>query len=99
MNRPMLWVLTFVLVLFPPLFCLCPGSCGNRFVGWTLATTTIKAGSALGSALNHNIKQLAGRVPQPTSQPAPARVGCLVRQFQSKALRFLAMAQYRRRGL
>jgi hypothetical protein len=39
------------------------------------ATVTVKAGSTLGSALNQNTKQLAGHVPQPTSQPAPSQAG------------------------
>lgn len=76
MNRPMLWVLTFVLVLVSPVAsAFAQAAAETASLGGLSATTTIKAGSALGSALNHNIKQLAGRVPQPTSQPAPARVG------------------------
>jgi hypothetical protein len=37
------------------------------------AGATAKAGSALGSALNHGSKQLAGRVPQQVAQPAPGK--------------------------
>jgi hypothetical protein len=37
------------------------------------AAATTKAGSALGSALNHGSKQLAGRVPQQVAQPAPGQ--------------------------
>jgi len=38
------------------------------------ATATVKAGSALGSALNRVNKQLAGRVSQQTSPPAPGKM-------------------------
>ena len=38
------------------------------------ATTTVKAGSSLGSALNQAGKQLSGRVQQQTAQPAPGRM-------------------------
>jgi hypothetical protein len=37
------------------------------------AAATAKAGSALGSALTHGSKQLAGRVPQQVAQPARGR--------------------------
>ncbi len=37
------------------------------------AGATAKAGSALGSALNHGSKQLAGRLPQQVAQPAPGK--------------------------
>jgi hypothetical protein len=37
------------------------------------AAAATKAGSALGSALNHGSKQLAGRVPQQVAQPAPRK--------------------------
>jgi hypothetical protein len=39
-------------------------------LGASTATGTVKAGSALGSALNQATKQLAGRVQQETSHPA-----------------------------
>ena len=47
----------------------------STLLGGLSSTTTIKAESTLGSALNRNITQLAGRVSQPTSQPASSQMG------------------------
>ena len=45
----------------------------SALLGASSATATVKAGSALGSALNRATKQLAGRVQQQTLQPAPGK--------------------------
>src|SRR5215471_1044484 len=37
------------------------------------STTAVKAGSALGSALNRSSKQLAGRVQEPVSKPSQTK--------------------------
>jgi hypothetical protein len=71
----------------------------STLLGRLSSTTTIKAGSTLGSALNHTIKQLAGAFRnQLRSRRRRKWEADRVRNFQSKALRF-ATAQCRRRGL
>jgi hypothetical protein len=74
MNRCILLGLTFTLALVV----LQASAFGQAAAESVLlnsgsAAATTKAGSALGSALNHGSKQLAGRVPQQVAEPAPGR--------------------------
>lgn len=74
MNRQMLVVFALALT-FPEASAFAQAAAESALLNAHSATVTVKAGTALGSALNHSVKQLAGRVAQPTSQPSPSQVG------------------------
>jgi len=73
MNRRMLLVTTLALI-FPRVSAFAQAAAESALLNANSATVTVKAGSALGSALDQSTKQLAARVPQSTSQPAPSQV-------------------------
>ncbi len=76
MNRQMLLVMIFALALiFSEATAFAQAAAESALLNAHSATVTVKAGSTLGSALNQSTKELAGRVPQPTSQPAPSQAG------------------------
>jgi hypothetical protein len=76
MNRQMLLAMVFVLALiFPTASAFAQAAAESALLNAHSATVTVKAGSTLGSALNQSTKQLAGRVPQPTSQVPPSQAG------------------------
>jgi hypothetical protein len=73
MNRRVLWGLTLTLVLTlvrTPTFAQAVAE--SVLLGAASSTATVKAGSALNSALNQGSKQLAGRVQRHTLQPVPS---------------------------
>jgi hypothetical protein len=76
MNRQMLLVMIFALALtFLDASAFAQAAAESALLNAHSAAVTVKAGSTLGSALNQSTKQLAGHVPQPTSQAAPSQAG------------------------
>jgi len=73
MNRRMLFTLALALT-FPGVSAYAQAAAESALLNAHSATVTIKAGSALGSALNQSTKQLAGHVAQTTSPPSSSAV-------------------------
>ncbi len=71
MKRLMLLVMTLALT-FPA---FAQAAAESVLLNANSAAATVKAGSAMGSAFDQSVKQLAGRVPKPTSQPVPSQTG------------------------
>ena len=74
MNRRMLLTLALALP-FPGTSAFAQAAAESALLNAHSATVTVKAGTTLGSALNHSVNQLAGRVAQTTSPPSSSQVG------------------------
>lgn len=75
MNRRILLAMAFTLALVVlRASAFAQAAAESVLLGAGSATATVKAGSALNSALNQNSKQLAGRVQRQMLQPAPGKM-------------------------
>jgi len=72
-NKPLL-LGTAVLVGFLPLSALAQAAAESALTNALSSTTTVKAGSALGHALNQSTTQLGARVQEHTSKPLGLQV-------------------------